>query len=222
MNMDSVNGYAYGLWPLVVMEAGFFILFTLGFTQPRTKRDWRSFGGFAAFIVALFTEMYGFPFTVFLLSGWLINRYPGFNIYGHDAGHLWNTIFGWKGDPHADFLHVVSDFVILFGLIIIGAAWAVLYRAQSSHQVATTGLYRWVRHPQYIGFSLIMVGFIMQWPTIPTLVMFPVLIWMYVRLARREEKDALEEFGEDYQRYRDVTPAFLPRLSFNSPIPPTE
>lgn len=103
------------------------------------------------------------------------------------------------------------------GFILLASAWRVLYEAQRSHTLATTGLYAHVRHPQYVGFVLIMAGFLLQWPTLPTLVMFPILVTMYVRLARQEEREALAEFGEAYARYAATTPAFFPRLSRTEP-----
>ena len=87
----------------------------------------------------------------------------------------------------------------------------MLYKAQRAHQLATAGLYAYLRHPQYVGFIVIMLGFLIQWPTIITLVMFPILVFMYVRLARREEREALAEFGEAYATYAARTPAFFPR-----------
>jgi protein-S-isoprenylcysteine O-methyltransferase Ste14 len=206
----SSNPPAYGLWSLVIVNAVVFIIFAFSFTRPRTSRDWRSFGAFAAFLVALFTEMYGFPLTIYLLSGWLGNRFPGLNPFSHNGGHLWQTLLGLKGDPHLNPIHWLSDGLIAAGFITLGSAWKVLYQAQRAHQVATTGIYAHLRHPQYVGFVLIMLGFLVQWPTFITLIMFPILVTMYVRLARREEKDAQSEFGDDYAHYADRTPAFLP------------
>ena len=201
----------YGLWSLVIINSLVFIIFAFSFTKPRTSRDWRSFGAFSAFIVALFAEMYGFPLTIYLLSGWLQSRYPGVDVFSHEAGHLWHTLFGWKSDPHADPLHLLSFVFIGGGFILLSSAWKVLYRAQRTHHLATAGPYARVRHPQYDAFVLIMFGFLLQWPTILTLLMFPVLVWMYVHLARREEQEALAEFGEQYRNYMVATPAFLPR-----------
>jgi protein-S-isoprenylcysteine O-methyltransferase Ste14 len=171
---------AYGLWLLVVLNSAIFI----SFARPRSRRDWRSFGAFSAFLVALFTEMYGFPLTIYLLSGWLQRRSPGTDVYSHDAGHLWESVFGWGGDPHLNPLHVLSYVVIFAGFGVLGKAWPVLYQAQRAEKLATTGSYAAVRHPQYVGFILIMLGFLLQWPTIVTVPMFPILVIMYVRLAR--------------------------------------
>ena len=203
---------AYGLWSVVIINSLIYILFALSFTKPRTFRDWRSLGAFSAFIVALFTEMYGFPLTIYLLSGWLSSRYPELDLLSHNAGHLWQTLLGWEGDPHFESLHILSYLLIAGAFILITSAWGVLYQAQVTRTLAMGGPYAWVRHPQYLGFILIMLAFLLQWPTILTLLIFPVLVTMYIRLARREEREVMVEFGEQYSRYRGVTPAFIPRL----------
>src|SRR5215207_4125536 len=207
-----MNSSDYGLWLLVIINSAVFIIFAFSFTRPRTKRDWRSFGAFSAFLVALFTEMYGFPLTIYLLSGWLSSRYPGIDPFSHDNGHLWEVLMGWEGNPHLNPLHILSNVLIAGGFILLASAWYVLYRAQRTHRLATTGPYAYIRHPQYDGFVLIMIGFLLQWPTLLTLAMFPILVTMYARLARREEREVLEEFGEEYARYAATTPAFFPRL----------
>jgi protein-S-isoprenylcysteine O-methyltransferase Ste14 len=204
---------AYGLWTLVVINSAVFIIFAFSFFKPRTKRDWRSFGAFSAFIVALFTEMYGFPLTLYLLSGWLQSRYPNIDWFSHDAGHLPEMLIGWKANPHFGPFHLLSFAFIGGGFVLIANAWRVLYKAQRRGELATTGPYADVRHPQYVGFILVMFGFLLQWPTLLTLVMFPVLVWMYVRLARSEEREVEAEFGETYRAYALRVPAFFPRLS---------
>ena len=201
----------YGLWSLVVINSAVFILFALSFAKPRTTRDWRSFGAFSAFVVALFVEMYGFPLTVYLLSGWLSDRFPQLDLFSHESGHLWHTLFGWQGNPHLDPFHIASYFLIGGGFWLLSTAWPVLYRAQQDGRLATTGAYARIRHPQYVGFIAIMAGFLFQWPTLITAVMFPILVFMYVRLAHREEGEALSEFGDAYAEYAKVTPAWIPR-----------
>lgn len=202
---------AYGLWPLVIVNTAVFIIFAFSFTHPRNGRDWRSFGAFSAFLVALFTEMYGFPLTLYLLSGWLGNRYPEIDLLSHNSGHLWSTLLGWQGDAHFSSFHLLSYIFIGGGFALLSAAWNVLYRAQREHQLATIGPYAYVRHPQYAAFTLILLGFLLQWPTLLTLLMFPILVVMYVRLARREEREALAVFGEDYASYAINVPGFFPR-----------
>jgi protein-S-isoprenylcysteine O-methyltransferase Ste14 len=204
---------AYGLWSLVIINSVIFIFFAFTFFKPNTPRDWRSFSAFSAFIVALFTEMYGFPLTIYFLSGWLQTWFPNIDWFSHDAGHLLEMMFGWKASPHFGPFHLLSYAYIIGGFFVISAAWSVLYEAQKRRALATTGPYAYVRHPQYVGFIMVMFGFLLQWPTILTLIMFPVLVWMYVRLAHQEERDAIAEFGDTYRQYTATVPGFIPRLS---------
>ena len=203
---------AYGLWTLVVVNSAIFIIFAFSFFKPQTTRDWRSFGAFSAFLVALFTEMYGFPLTIYFLSGWLQSRFPDIDWFAHDSGHLLEMLFGWKANPHFGPFHLMSFAFIGGGFILLSAAWKVLYAAQHSHSLATTGPYARVRHPQYVGFVLIMVGFLFQWPTLLTIAMLPVLVVMYWRLAKAEEAEVRRAFGEAYERYAQHVPTFVPRF----------
>jgi len=207
---------AYGLWSLVIINSLVFIIFAFSFAKPRTKRDWRSFGAFSAFIVALFTEMYGFPLTIYLLSGWLGSRYPDVDFLSHDAGHLlevWlGELTGWEINPHFGPFHVASYLLIFGGFVLLAKSWGILYEAQRRHEMAISGPYAYVRHPQYLAFVMIMSGFLVQWPTLVTLIIFPVLVTMYVRLARREEHEVAAEFGDEYARYAALTPGFIPGL----------
>ena len=202
---------AYGLWSLVFINSAIFIIFAFTFFKPQTGRDWRSFGAFSAFLVALFAEMYGFPLTIYVLSGWLQSHYPNVNWFSHDAGHLLEMMFGWTVNPHFGLFHMLSFVFIGGGFGLISAGWRVLYDAQRERRLATSGIYSYIRHPQYVGFILVMFGFLLQWPTLLTLAMFPVLVWMYVRLAHREEAEARLQFGVAYDRYAAITPCWLPR-----------
>ncbi len=206
----NASSSAYGLWSLVIINSLVFIIFAFSFAKPQSSRDWRTFGAFSAFLVALFTEMYGFPLTIYLLSGWLSTRFPGIDWMSHDSGHLLETVFGWNTNPHFGPFHIISNILIVAGFWLLASAWKVLYAAQRDHRLASTGPYARVRHPQYMGFILIMTGFLFQWPTLVTLAMFPILLFMYIHLARSEERDARMQFGDAYTRYAANTPAFFP------------
>ncbi|AYH43366.1 isoprenylcysteine carboxylmethyltransferase family protein [Azoarcus sp. DN11] len=210
---------AYGLWSLVVINSAVFIVFAASFFKPHSSRDWRTLGMFSAFIVALFAEMYGFPLTIYLLSGWLATRFPGVDFLAHDAGHLLEVMFGWRANPHFGPFHIVSNILIAGGFWLLASAWKVLYAAQAAGTLATTGPYAHLRHPQYAAFVVIMAGFLLQWPTVITLAMFPVLVVAYVRLARNEERAAAATFGSEWQQYAHQTPAFFPLRTRHHPDP---
>lgn len=214
--MDHEAIQSYGLWGMVVVNSAVFIIFAFSFFKPNTSRDWRSFGAFSAFIVALFAEMYGFPLTIFVLSGWLQSHYPGIDWFAHDSGHLLEMLFGWKANPHFGPFHVLSMVFIFGGFWLISVGWRELYQAQRERRLATGGVYRYLRHPQYVGFVVIMTGFLLQWPTLLTLAMYPLLVFMYVRLALYEESVAEAEFGDTWRRYAADTARFVPwRLASN-------
>jgi protein-S-isoprenylcysteine O-methyltransferase Ste14 len=203
---------AYGLWLLVFFNSAIFLMFAFSFFKPQTARDWRTFSAFGAFIVALFVEMYGFPLTIYLMSGWLQTTYPGLDLMSHNSGHLWSTLLGDQGNAHFGALHIASYGFLGFGFYLLSSAWSVLYRAQRSNALATSGAYARIRHPQYVAFVLILFGFLLQWPTLLTLAMFPILLWMYGRLAFTEEAQMRVQFGDVFERYAAITPRFIPRF----------
>ena len=206
----SQEAPAYGLWLLVIFNSAIFIMFAYSFFKPQTTRDWRTFSAFSAFIIALFVEMYGFPLTIYLMSGWLQTKFPSLDLLSHNNGHLWSTLIGEKGDPHFGVLHIASYVFLGFGFYLLSSAWSVLYQAQRRHALATTGAYARIRHPQYVAFVLILIGFLLQWPTLLTLVMFPILLVMYARLAVTEEREMRATFAGDYDAYAARTPRFIP------------
>ena len=203
--------FGNGLWILVAVNSAILIAFAASFFHPRTGRDWRVMGAYSAFIVALFTEMYGIPLTIYLLSGWLGSTIPGL-APTHAGGHLLNDLIGWGADPHLSPFHIASYVVVGAGFVVLARAWPVLWAAQRERRLATTGPYGRVRHPQYLGFLLIMAGFLLQWPTILTLVMFPLLAAAYTRLAMAEERELEATFGAAYETYAARTPRFVPQL----------
>lgn len=206
-----MDEYGYGLWAAVIIDSAVLILFALSVFHPASKRDWKAMGAFSAFIVALFAEMYGFPLTIYLLTSWLGNRFPQLTL-NHSGGHLWADLIGWQGDPHLTPFHLASYAFIGGGFALIAIAWRRLWAAARGDTLATGGAYAWVRHPQYDGFIAIVFGFLLQWPTLPTLVLFPVLLLIYRRLSLSEEREMRERFGAAWDRYAAEVPRFIPHL----------
>jgi len=211
-----VDDTAYGLWPLVILNTALFVIFAISFFHPRTRRDWRAMGGFTAFLVALFTEMYGVPLTIYLLSGWLGSKIPALSAT-HAGGHLFNDLISWKGDPHLSPFHLASYLFIMAGFWLGIAGWHKLFDAARTGTLATAGPYARVRHPQYDALILVMIGFLVQWPTLPTLIMFPILVYFYLRLARSEDKEVAAQFGDAWTAYAARVPRFIPRLRRHAP-----
>lgn len=199
--MATPADYGYGDWMLVIISLLLFSFFITLLPYKRNERRGRaSRGVLLAFIVALFTEMYGFPLTIYILS-WAIGYQ---NPLTHDAGHLLYPQLGML-DP----LHFLSIGMIGSGILLVSEGWSKIYKAGNT--LVTEGIYAHVRHPQYLGIFLVTSGFLLQWITIPTAVMFPVLVWVYYRLAKREERDMESAFGIDYLNYKGSVPMFLPR-----------
>lgn len=197
----------FGNWGLVVLTIIIFTVFALGFLIPFKKRDWRSMGIYEAFIVALFTEMFGFPLTLYLLTSVFGVNVP-VTLRG---GHLFVGLLERAGFAQAYLaVHIVSIALILGGFLLVGWGWKQVYFAKSN--LVTHGIYRYSRHPQYLGIYCIVFGLLIMWPTFLTVLMFPVLGGMYYRLARKEEGVMEAEFGEEYREYKKKTGMLLPFL----------
>lgn len=196
----------YHNWWLVafyIVLAGGFVF---GILRPRRRTEWRSAGIAQGWVIALYAEMYGLPLTMYLVA-WLTGRSE--YATDHFRGHAWAYLFGW-GDAGAIACDVIGQLLIVAGAVLGLIGWRQIYRGDG--ELVSTGLYRRIRHPQYTGFFLFLVGSIINWPTLITLVMLPVLLVVYYRLAKEEEADALAHFGDEYRRYQATTGMFWPRL----------
>jgi len=203
------ESYDYSLWIMVIFNVVLFGGFVFGFLRPKKKYEWRTLGVFAAFIVALFTEMYGFPLTIYVLLSLFGSKLGVTDPFQHVNGHLLGTLFGAPAWLKL-IICQLGGFVMLIGLIIMGKGWRLIHAAKG--ELVTTGIYASVRHPQYLGLFLITIGMLIQWPTIITLVMWPILMYAYYRLAMREEREVEKIFGEEYLTYRQQVPAFIPKI----------
>jgi protein-S-isoprenylcysteine O-methyltransferase Ste14 len=207
--MHGEDQVAYGLWIAVIFNVTIFGLFAYSAFKPTTKRDWRTFGAFTAFLVALFSEMFGFPLTIYILTSILGRNYPVLDPFTHANGHLWVAMAGGSQILY-NILHPLSNVLIFAGLIVISIGWRAIHGGNGD--LIMSGIYKYVRHPQYSGFMLAIIGFLVQWPTIVTLLMSPILMFIYVRLAKQEEKMMIEMYGSEYIQYMNLVPRFLPKL----------
>jgi len=196
----TLGDFGYGYWGLAVINVVLFILFISLLPYRKQGRAAKASKGIlAAFVVALFAEMYGFPLTIYILS-WLVGYQ---NPLTHESGHLLFPELGMLSP-----LHFLSIAMIGGGILLVMQGWSKIYNAKDS--LVTGGVYSYVRHPQYLGIFLVISGFLLQWITIPTAIMFPILVLTYYRLARKEEKEMENLFGDEYRRYRLSVPMFLP------------
>ncbi|MCL6444447.1 MAG: isoprenylcysteine carboxylmethyltransferase family protein [Alicyclobacillus sp.] len=207
--VHGVGQDEYGLWTAVIFDVVVFALFTYSAFKPQTKRDWRTLGVFWAFLVALFSEMFRFPLTIYILTSVLGKRYPVLDPFSHYNSHLLVALLG--GSPILfTILHLLSNLLIFAGLLLIAVGWRRIHAGGG--RLVTGGIYRLVRHPQYSGFMLMIVGFLIQWPTLITLIMAPMLLVMYTKLAKKEEQVMIETFSDEYLLYMNRVPRFVPRL----------
>ena len=200
-----------GQWPILIGSVAILSFFTLAYVVPLGRHNWRSAGLVQGFIIALFTEMYGFPLTVYVLAS-LIGLPVGSPVQMDMDGHLLARVvaaaLGLDPLSAASGVMALSSTVILVGFLHILFGWQRIYRGEG--QLVTDGVYRYARHPQYTGILLVTLALLVHWPTIVTVLMWPILVYTYYRLARREERMAEGVFGDDYRVYRQRTPMFVP------------
>ncbi len=211
MHGVDTGGFAYGMWTVVLFSILIVLFLLFSFVKPKKKFEWRSMGLFIGFIAALFTEMYGIPLTIYFLTGWLGSSYPVLDPFSHSSGHLILVFLGLSKSTLAmTLLHIITNGIIFLGFYIIYKGWKLIHDAKED-ELVTHGIYAHIRHPQYVGMWLITVGFLIQWPTLITLAMWPILMIVYYRLSMREERDMAKKFEPEFKAYKNRVPAFIPR-----------
>ena len=175
----------------IVVFASFLAI--LPYRRTAGQGDWKSKGAFVGFLIALFTEMFGFPLILFIFSP--IFDYP--------------RLVPVSRQVLGSFGMIAGTWLTLAGIVLVIAGWRKVHNADG---LVTDGIYRIIRHPQYAGLFLIMFGWLLHWPTLLTLILFPILLIVYHRLAASEDLALEQRFGEAYDVYRQQTPGFIPRL----------
>ena len=189
------------MWTVVAFNVVLFVFFSIRFVRPKGGVEWRTMGIFIGFIVALFTEMYGLPLTIYFLSQWLGDSYPVLNPFSHNHGHLWLVLLGVADSPVAMSIpHIISNAIIIFGFYLLYQGWALIYH--NDGKLVTEGVYS---HPQYAGLFLITLGLLIQWPTVITLVMWPVLTFAYYRLAMARKMRLADDFQKKMPLIEDAS-----------------
>jgi protein-S-isoprenylcysteine O-methyltransferase Ste14 len=198
-NITQAGAWGVALIMIVVASWVFYHYFA-----PRSWREWTGAGLVQAFIIALYTEMYGFPLTIYLLA-----RFTGID-RDYISANLWSTLLG-MGEAGM-FISMILGYAIAFvGIGLFAQGWRQVYRARAEKKLVTRGLYRFVRHPQYTGLFVALLGEgIVHWPTVFSVGLFPLIVFAYYRLARNEENQMIELFGDAYQTYRRAVPMFIP------------
>lgn len=202
----------FAVLELAILNAGLFIFFGMSLFKPHARRDWRTLRPLRAFLTLLFTEYYAVPLAIYLLAGWLQPRLPGIDWLSRRIGEALAALGAPGLNLHMGPFHWAGVLLAGSGLALVLASWRRLYGAGIRGRFPEDGPYAVIRHPVHAGLFLIMTAVLFECPTLVNLVLFPVLVFFYLRSARHEEEEAEARFGEAWRRYRSRVPAFLPRL----------
>lgn len=204
--MNTTDMPLAGHWELTIIMVVIASWILYKHMAPKNWKEWRNAGLIQAFIIALYAEMYGFPLTIYLLTSFLGIDIP----WLHQKGHLWSTLLG-LGDNGAMIQMFIGYTIIFAGLILVIKGWKAIYIVQKNDELVVDGIYQYMRHPQYTGIFVLLIGQIIHWPTILTLILFPVIVWAYYLLSRKEEKAMLLKFREAYRAYMERVSMYFPK-----------
>jgi protein-S-isoprenylcysteine O-methyltransferase Ste14 len=177
---------------------------------------WRSlFGGVIVlyFIIALEVLIMISPFAAFFYAAFD----PVLLFFARWPGTRWLAAFFLPHMvmPPGFFLQAVrvAGSVLFVGgaAIFLVCAGQVYFCKLFRRGPAFGGLYRWIRHPQYLGLGATGLGLAVLWPRFLTIVLWAVMVGLYYLLARDEERRMVNQFGDRYREYMVRTGMFLPR-----------
>jgi len=196
-----------GMWGIAAIMAVIVAWLLYRYLAPDNWKEWSRVGVLQAFVIAFYAEMYGFPLTIYFLA-----RFFGVDVEWTNGGNLWAQVFGTQ------FAHIVAmmlGYAIVFaGASLVVDGWRKIHTARREGTLLTSGIYGKIRHPQYTGLFVILFGEgIVHWPTVVSVAALPIIIAIYAVLARKEERDMLQEFGDEYAQYALRVPMFMPRFS---------
>lgn len=195
--------YGWGVAFVMIVAVSWFVY---RYLAPQSWKEWTRAGLLQAFIIAFYAEMYGFPVTIYLLA-----RFFGLDTPTTPTGNLWSYLFGF-GELPMMIAMIIGYSIVAVGVFMVIRGWREIYHARREGRLAKDGIYGLVRHPQYTGFFLAIFGEgIVHWPTLFSVVLFPVIVFAYVWLARKEEREAIKKFGDEYLEYMRRVPMFIPR-----------
>ena len=198
------NAFGWGLAAITIVVVSWIFY---RYVAPKSWREWTRAGLVQAFLIAFYAEMYGFPLTIYLLT-----RFFGLDVSLTGSRNLWSQLFGYGHLPMVIAMVIGYAIFVIPGLGLLAEGWRQIYHARREGRLATDGLYGVVRHPQYTGIFLAIFGEgIVHWPTLVSVVMFPIIVAAYALLARKEERQMLAEYGERYRDYQRRVPMFFPR-----------
>ena len=196
-----------GVWilALLMIVVASWILYK--YLAPKTWREWAGAGVVQAFIIALYAEMYGFPLTIYLLA-----RFGGLDRTELNA-NLWSSLLG-MGETGMLISMILGYALLFLGIGLFFQGWRQVYKAREENKLVTDGLYAFARHPQYTGLFIALFGEgEVHWPTLFSVALLPIIVFIYYRLSKREERAVIAKFGDEYLEYQKKVPMFFPNQS---------